>query len=190
MPVSRIISNGKLFEKSRSRLGKALCRAWVGEEPRSAEKSAQMGFCELFGITERCGTWRGTFACGKQKPPPPFWRKQDIVILRRTEVLPAALLVQVEDYFNQLSVELEDEAESQFRLGENGYIVLLEAGDNVRDLSNVGLKYVEMLDVGESLQAYKVVVLYDNDYLMTFFTQAGKHDEEVEQWLKDQAERN
>lgn len=65
--------------------------------------------------------------------------KQDIVILRRAEVLPAVLLVQVEDYFNQLSVELEVEAESQFRLGENGYIVLLEAGDNVRDLGNVGL---------------------------------------------------
>ena len=39
--------------------------------------------------------------------------KQDIVILRRAEVLLTVLLVQVEDYLNQLSVELEDETESQ-----------------------------------------------------------------------------
>jgi hypothetical protein len=104
--------------------------------------------------------------------------------------------------FNQLSVELEGEAESQFCLGENGYIVLLEAGDNVHDLGNVGLnhedggllgscpEYVELIDAGKGLQAYKVAVLYDNDYLMTFFTQAGAHDEEVEQWLKDRVERS
>ncbi|MNC77316.1 hypothetical protein D3C75_1292380 [compost metagenome] len=51
-------------------------------------------------------------------------------------------------------------------------------------------EYVELLDVGEGLQVYKVAVLYDNNYLMTFFKQAGAHDEEVEQWLKDQAERS
>jgi hypothetical protein len=53
--------------------------------------------------------------------------------------LPSPLLDYVGDFFNQLRIELEDEAESQFGLGENGYIFLLEAGDNVRDLGNVGL---------------------------------------------------
>jgi hypothetical protein len=87
-------------------------------------------------------------------------------------------------------------------LDVRGYIVVLEAGDNVRDLGSIGLnrenggllgscpEYVEMLDLDKVLQAYKVAVLYDNDYLITFFTQAGAHDEEVEQWLKDQAERS
>ncbi|MNW70174.1 hypothetical protein D3C74_493850 [compost metagenome] len=46
--------------------------------------------------------------------------KNDIVNLRRTEVLPSAFLIHVEDYFNQLRTELEDEAEHQFNLGENG----------------------------------------------------------------------
>lgn len=45
-------------------------------------------------------------------------------------------------------------------------------------------EYVELLDLDDGLQAYKVVVLYDYDYLTTFFTQAGAHDEEVEQWLE------
>ncbi|WP_189032843.1 hypothetical protein [Paenibacillus albidus] len=69
-----------------------------------------------------------------------------------------------------------------------GYIVLFEAGDNVRDLGTVGLardcggllcscpEYVELLDIVEGLQAYKIAVLYDNDYLMTFFTQTGAHE--------------
>jgi hypothetical protein len=125
----------------------------------------------------------------------------DIDVLRRARALPASFLNQIEYYFNQLRVELEDEAESEFRLGRHGYIVVLEVGDNVRDLSNVGLdregngllgsypEYVELFNVGEGLQMYKVAVLYDNDYLMTYFTQAGAHNEEVEQWLKDQAER-
>lgn len=109
-------------------------------------------------------------------------RQQDLVILRRVGALPATLLDQVEDYFNQLSVELEDEAESQFCLSENGYIVLLKAGDNVHDLGNVGLnhedggllgscpEYVKPIDTGKGLQACKVAVPYDNDYLMTFLT--------------------
>jgi hypothetical protein len=56
--------------------------------------------------------------------------------------------------------------ELEFCLGRNGYIVVLEAGDNVRDLGNVGLnrvvgelpgscpEYVELLNLGEGLQAY------------------------------------
>jgi hypothetical protein len=130
-----------------------------------------------------------------------FKTQQDFDVLRHTVALPAALLEQVESYFNQLMVELGDEAESEFRLDRYGYIVVLEAGDNVRDLGNVGLsrfggllgscpEYVELLDIGEGLHAYKIAVLYDNDYLMTFFTQVGAHDEGVEQWLKDQAGRN
>lgn len=52
--------------------------------------------------------------------------KQDIVILRRAEVLSEALLILVEDYFNQLRIELEDEAISEFRLDGCGYIVILD----------------------------------------------------------------
>jgi hypothetical protein len=128
--------------------------------------------------------------------------QKDFDVLRHASAIPATLLDQVKDFFLQLRDELEDEAEGEFRLGRQGYIVVLEAGDNVRDLGNVGLsregggllgsypEYVELFNLGNGLQAYKVAVLYDNDYLMTFFTQAGAHDEEVEQWLKEQAERS
>lgn len=64
--------------------------------------------------------------------------KQDFAVLRRAVTLPAALLVQVEDYLSQLKDELEDDVEDEFCLGRHGYIVVLEARENVRDLDNVG----------------------------------------------------
>ncbi|WP_442600558.1 hypothetical protein [Paenibacillus sp. KN14-4R] len=127
---------------------------------------------------------------------------QDVEFLRRAGVLPAPLFKHVDGYFRQLEVALRVDEETTFCLNRHGCIVILEAGDNVRDLGIFGLslenggllgsypEYVEMLDLDEGLQAYKVAVQYDNDYLKTFFTQAGAHDEEVEQWLKDQAERS
>lgn len=127
--------------------------------------------------------------------------QQDINTLQSVKFLPEAFLEHIDKYLRQLEAALAND-EEVFSLEHHGYIVLLEAGDNVRDLGNVGLgredggllgcfpEYVELLDVGGGLQKYKIAVLYDNDYLMTFFTQAGAHDEEVEHWLKDQAERS
>ncbi|MBE9917808.1 hypothetical protein G8C92_27790 [Paenibacillus donghaensis] len=122
-----------------------------------------------------------------------FKTQQDFVTLRRTGAFPMTILDQIEGYFQQLKNELEDEDAGDFRLDRHGYIVVLEAGDNVRDLGEIGLnrengglpgscpEYVELLDVDGGLQAYKVAVLYDNDYLMSFFTQAGAYDEDMEQ---------
>lgn len=61
--------------------------------------------------------------------------QQDLDVLHHTEALSSALLDQVEDYF----VQLKGEVGSEFCLGRSGYIVVLEAGDNVSDLGNVGL---------------------------------------------------
>ncbi|QHW32239.1 hypothetical protein GZH47_16470 [Paenibacillus rhizovicinus] len=109
--------------------------------------------------------------------------QHDLVVLRQGGALLTVLLDLIDDYFLLLRDELEEE-DSEFRLDGHGYIVVLEVGDNVRDLDNVGLnrenggllgsypEYVELLNVGEGLQAYKFVVLYDNDYMMTFFTLA------------------
>lgn len=57
--------------------------------------------------------------------------QQDLVVLRRAGGLPAVVLDQIENYFQQLRKELEDEDRSRFRLDNCGYIVVLETGDNV-----------------------------------------------------------
>ncbi|WDH82642.1 MULTISPECIES: hypothetical protein [Paenibacillus] len=65
-------------------------------------------------------------------------------------------------------------------LGRYGYIVILEAGDNLYDLECVGLnredcgllgsmpEYVETLQLGD-MTVYSIVVMYTNDFIMTFF---------------------
>ncbi|MNX24701.1 hypothetical protein D3C86_547330 [compost metagenome] len=52
------------------------------------------------------------------EPRPLFETKRYIVIFFRAEMHPVALLVHVEDYFNQLSVELEDEVKKRISLGQ------------------------------------------------------------------------
>ncbi|MBO9600233.1 MAG: hypothetical protein J7559_20750 [Cohnella sp.] len=127
--------------------------------------------------------------------------RQDIEDLHPDGNIPILLVENIVEYFRQLEIELADDEECLFRLDQHGPIVLLEAGDDIRSLNLAGLgsesdevlrsavEFVEKLDLGE-VQAYRLAALLDNDFVVTFFTQAGAHDEEVEQWLKDQAERN
>lgn len=65
--------------------------------------------------------------------------QQDVKVLHRAGVLPLPMLEYVESYFRQLEVALQGDEEETFCLNRYGYIVVLEAGDNVRDLGNVGL---------------------------------------------------
>ncbi|MEK3688270.1 hypothetical protein [Paenibacillus sp. FSL R10-2736] len=105
----------------------------------------------------------------------------------------------LQNYFNQLREAIGDTQDTLFTLDRHGPIIILEAGDNLFDLSFVGLRredrgllgsmpeYVEVYNLGD-IQIYKIVVMHTNDYMVTFFTQVGIHDEEVEQWLKEMAE--
>jgi hypothetical protein len=127
--------------------------------------------------------------------------RQDIDSLRRGGIMPAALNEHIDGYFRQLEAELSDDEEDTFCLDQHGPIVLLETGDDLRSLIFAGLtddgcsfycctvEYVERLVLGD-VQAYKLASLLDNDFLVTFFTQAGVHDEEVEKWLNEQAQRS
>ncbi|MEK0313339.1 hypothetical protein [Cohnella sp. 56] len=65
--------------------------------------------------------------------------QQDFDVLRGAGALPAALLDRIEEYFHQLRDEQEDEDSNDFCLDKCGYIVILETGDNVLNLGNVGL---------------------------------------------------
>ncbi|MBO8142011.1 MAG: hypothetical protein H0Z37_07525 [Firmicutes bacterium] len=102
--------------------------------------------------------------------------------------------------FYQLEEALRDPNDATpFDPYDHGYIVLLEPGDNVRDRREVGLhrmdegllgslaEYVERVRLEDGIELYRVGVLYNNDYMMFFYT-VGSHDEEVDAWLKAEAE--
>ena len=124
--------------------------------------------------------------------------RQDIEDLHRDRAAPAALTEHIAAFFRQLEVELADDKEDAFHLNQHGPITLLEAGDDLHSLSVAGLngddlsraiEFVETLDLDE-VQAYRLAAVLDNDFVVTVFTVVGTHNEEEEEWLKEQARRN
>lgn len=66
--------------------------------------------------------------------------KEDLQVLERARVLPQPVFNYLSQQFHQLEEALHDPNDvSPFDLYDHGYIVLLEPGDNVRDLREVGL---------------------------------------------------
>lgn len=125
---------------------------------------------------------------------------QDVEELRRSDVAPTALVQHIAEFFQQLDAELVDNEVDPLHLDKHWPIILLEVGDDMHSLNLAGLcnesdvpyhravEFVEKLNLGE-VQAYRLAVLLDNDFVVTFFTLAGTHNEEVEQWLSEQAQR-
>lgn len=123
--------------------------------------------------------------------------QQDLTSLYSSSLTPP-LLSHIERYFSQLKEMHGDTEDTLFTLQKQGYIVILEPGDNLYDLSIVGLnpedagllgrrpEYVEAIDLN-GLTLYKIVVMYTDDYLMTFFTLAGWHDDVIERWLRQRS---
>jgi hypothetical protein len=79
-----------------------------------------------------------------------------------------------------------------------GFIAVLKKADNLRDLSILGLnpeddgilgcslEYVEEYRL-ETITFYRIGLLLDNECMMTFFSEAGVHDEEIEDYLAEEA---
>lgn len=129
--------------------------------------------------------------------------QDDIHALKQAQAqaLPLSLLDFLEDELHQLERILDDlDVERPLDLMQHGYIVLLEPGDNLRDLREVGLgwvdrgllgsmpEYVERERLSDGREIYRIGILYDNDYMMIFFSIVGSHDDEIESWLAEQLE--
>lgn len=105
---------------------------------------------------------------------------QDIVNLRRARVAPIAQTEHIFWFFQQLEAELTNDKEGAFHLDQNGSLILLEAGDNLRSLKVAGLsgddlrrvvEFVERIDLG-GVQAYRLAAMLYNDFVVTIFTVA------------------
>ncbi|RYD02625.1 hypothetical protein N752_25185 [Desulforamulus aquiferis] len=118
---------------------------------------------------------------------------QDITILKTTNALPPEYLELLEKEFLQM-VELLGGL-GDYNPNTYGYMVVLESGDNIRDLSVIGLNpedqgllgiYPEFIDVFNltGYSVYKLLVIYSNDYAMTFFSIANQFDEAAEEWIR------
>jgi hypothetical protein len=126
--------------------------------------------------------------------------KEDIELLRNTYALSDEYLDWIDNYFVQLYEAFSrDETMDQFRLDlPGGFIAVLEAGDNLRDLSILGLnhendgifgfrlEYVEEYSLNR-IEFYRIGILFDNESMLTIFSEVGIHDDEVEDYLAAEA---
>src|SRR5690625_4110598 len=69
---------------------------------------------------------------------------QDLKALEHADAIPDALLKYFQNEFQLFREALDGLVDQTFDLYPHGYIVLLEPGDNVRDLREVGLNWPRM----------------------------------------------
>lgn len=126
----------------------------------------------------------------------------DLRSLRKAQVFSEPFTSYLEEEFLQLKEAFDfDGADEQFTLDMYGYMVVLEKGDNLRDLSVVGLRREEggllgsLPEFVEKIKRdgerwYKVVVIYTNEYGMAFYVpaEAIADDEQIASWLEEQAD--
>lgn len=122
---------------------------------------------------------------------------QDVISLKSSRHS-SALTNYISEYFDQLQTMLSREDEAEFSLQNYGQIIIFETGDDLYSSRTLGLdgesgglfdihpEYVEAIST-EGITIYKIAHMCDNDYLMTYFTIVGSHDEDIEEWLYQQA---
>lgn len=124
-------------------------------------------------------------------------RLYQIENLEHSKKLGKELSEHIKDIFFTVykNVEVEQSIYS-FDLNEYGQIIILEQLDNLRDLSEIGLKhengildtipeYVE-LKTYDSKQFYECIVVCNNEYALSIIASVGMYDNEIERWFRSE----
>jgi len=123
--------------------------------------------------------------------------KQDLNILEKSKVLEEEFIKLLKDKFNSLYKDLsEGTPMDEFSLEDKGYIVILHEGDNVRNLSTVGLnpnggllsaipEFINEIILNK-FKIYEVIVVYNNEFCMTFYMSDKLiNDDEIRKWIEE-----
>ncbi len=126
----------------------------------------------------------------------------DVRCLREAHVLSTDFLSYLEEEFCGLKEAFDfDDLDEAFALDHYGFMVVLEKGDNLRDLSVVGLRredsgllgslpeFVEKVERNGECW-FKVVCVLTNEYAMAYYVpvEAVADDEEIRNWLEEHVE--
>lgn len=121
--------------------------------------------------------------------------QRDVSRYQRCKVLGQEFAEHVKAYLRYLQDELDAIEPGEYSVEDTGFIVVLEAGDDVRDLSNVGLnpedqgllgttpEWIEKVEL-DGTEYYRFLVIYTDSFAVTFYSAVGNHDGEVEAWLE------
>lgn len=123
----------------------------------------------------------------------------DIKLLKEKSTVSKKILNEMEEHFKNIheNIGKSDGIDiNEFSLQDYGIIVYLEAGDNVRDLEEIGLNPEEGGLIGavpewideKPLKDGTLVtacILYNNEYAISIFFKSNDFDEEVQNWVSD-----
>ena len=120
--------------------------------------------------------------------------QNDVRLLKEAKAISQPFAKHITKFFDDLQADLEDMSPNTYRLEDTGHVVLLEAGDNVRDLKEIGLNHQEQGILGcipewfetmtlDGVEYYRFLVLYNDSFGVVFFSAVGAFDHEVEAWL-------
>lgn len=123
----------------------------------------------------------------------------DISLLRQAEALSPILLDEIERQLTTVHENVNDGAGiEEFSLRDIGPIVVLEPGDNVRDLEEIGLnsedggllgtapEWVELLErAGQKF--YSIILVINNEFSLNIYCLPETVDNETKLWLEEQA---
>lgn len=126
----------------------------------------------------------------------------DVRCLKEAQTISPRFQAYLEEEFRGLKEAFDfDGLDEEFALDHYGFMVVLEKGDNLRDLSVVGLRredsgllgslpeFVEKVERNGECW-YKVVVIYTNEYGMAFYvpSEVVADEEEIQNWLEEHVE--
>jgi len=120
--------------------------------------------------------------------------QDDVRLLKEAKAIGPTFAKHITKFFDDLQADLEDMSPNTYRLEDTGHVVLLEAGDNVRDLKEMGLNHQDqgILDcipewfetmTLDEVEYYRFLVLYNDSFGVIFYSTVGAFDDEVEAWL-------
>lgn len=124
---------------------------------------------------------------------------EDIKRLKKRNELPKDYLMELEKHFRDTYKNIPTKKSiEEFSLKEYGEIVILQRGDDVKNLEEIGLnsedegllgsypEWVEILDLGET-KVYYTCIVRNNENAIVIFSQVGIHNQEIENWLREEA---
>jgi hypothetical protein len=126
----------------------------------------------------------------------------DLQCLRKAQVFSDSFTAYLEEEFRQLKEAFDfNGADEAFTLDLYGYMTVLEKGDNLFDLSTVGLdrkrggllgclpEFVEKIERDGQVW-YKIVVVMTNEYAMAYYIDAKDLEEQksIILWLEEHVE--
>ncbi len=122
---------------------------------------------------------------------------KDIKLLRSASVVKKDILDEIELSFNHIYNNLgEGVSLEEFSLVDTGVIVLLEAGDNVTDLSEFGLNPEDNGLLGATPEWIKqeeltnctliaTCIFCNNEYVVSILFEKGSFGEDVGRWINE-----